>query len=155
MKFYNLLLIINPILIIVLILVIYNNYKLNKYNTEMKITHINNFIKLLNMYEDLLKIDVRGYFRTDDEVGILFDTINTTISNYMEYLSTQIDVLEVDEDDFILIDGVDIIMLNEKILNIKNLQRQINAIYKDEQSLFLKQKYEYKSNPGGKLYMNN
>lgn len=151
MKFYDLLTVDNFIylslfiLVIFLALIIYNNYKLNEEIEDLKITHVNNFMMLLRTYETLLTIDVKGYFRSEDEVGIIFDNISEVINNYMEYLSSQINVLEIDDDNFLLLNDIDPIILNEQILNIEKLQKKITEYYQEEQSLKLKQKYEAKT----------
>jgi hypothetical protein len=110
------------IIIIILCYVLFsNNLKRSKRIDNLENIIINNILNSLILYENLLDIDAKGYFKSDDEVGIVFGMLKKNIQDYL-YLLNEIDV-NIDDNDIIA----------EKLLNIKYLEKEITFLQKEEE----------------------
>lgn len=113
------------IFLIILLTMIIIIQRLNNRNLNIRIDNIEDDIihSLLNAlvaYENILTIDSKGYFRSEDEVGNTFATIKRIIE---EYLITFNDLdINIDNVDFI----------QEKLINIKYLEKEITLLEKEE-----------------------
>jgi hypothetical protein len=97
-----------------------NNKNMNERIYYLENTIKNNYLASLIQYENMLIIDEKGYFRSDDYVGINFNLLLDQHKNIIKYL----DELDINIDDELEI--------QKRIINIDRMLSNISEIEKEE-----------------------
>lgn len=68
------------------IIAIKKNEQLSDYISKFDAIQLNTLNGLETMLDEMREIDIRGSFESDDEVGVVFNELKNTITNYKKTL---------------------------------------------------------------------
>lgn len=132
--------IITLISISIITILLINNKSMSDRIYYLENTIKNNYLASLIQYENMLIIDEKGYFRSDDYVGINFNLLLDQHTQMLRYLN-ELDVY-IDEEEEI----------QKRIINIERMLNNISEIEKEERLFKLKSKGN-NSKKMGKTYI--